>query len=557
MALIILILPGCAEKKGDSGIAAYADSLMNATYRPTRPGAVVLVARDGVPVFRKAYGLASVELGVPHVPENVFAIASMSKQFAAVSILQLAQQGKISLQDDIRKHLPGFETHGRVVTVENLLSHTSGIVNSVMLPGFGPKEIEDPSPEELFNCVNGEPLLFEPGTDASYNDYAFTLVALIIEKVSGSSYEEYLQQHIFGPLGMTNTAPGTRERAISRMVPNYSPAGDTTFRPAEYASWRWNLGMGDLVTNADDMLKWDEALYTEKLVSQDLLKKAWTPFMFADGRKTNYGYGWMLSEYQGMQLVWHSGGMPGWRCTAIRIPSQHLYVIVLSNTGSSNAAVSAAQNIALRAAGRPLAPPVPVRVSAERLRDYAGVYESRYNGLFILKNQTRTPVYRYITANDTGLVAWRTGMGSGKMICVGEDLFQFEKSLTYARFHRDEHGKVVSAEIFADPWRMSPSRFEPKMDLPFPAEKVPLAVDPAILARYAGKYTFAGDDFLKVRVDGGRIYVDRVGEILAESPVRFFARNPDTKVEFLKNREGAVTGLLWTQLTTERARKTQ
>ncbi len=556
-AALLMVLPGCSSQKLDPAVASYIDSLMNASVKPGQPGAVILVARDGIPIFRKAYGLANVELGVPNKPENVFAIASMTKQFTAVCILQLVQQGKLSLQDDIRKYLPNYNAQGRVITIEHLLTHSNGIPNITMRPDFGRREVVEPSEEELLGCVMSEPLLFEPGSDCSYNDFGFTLAALIVERVSGMRYGEYLQKNIFEPLGMKNSTSGTRERSIPLFVSGYSWAGDTLFRPAEYFSWRWNLGMGDIVTCVDDMLKWDEALYTDKLLSQDLLKRAWSSYVLADGRKTNYGYGWAVSQYRDLQMIWHPGGMEGFRSMSIRIPSQHLFVAAMSNNGSSGAILTCARDIALKLAGRQVATPSFQSLTAEKLKEYSGVYETRGSGLFVLANQTRDKAYRYVTVQDSLLVSQITGGGMTTLHNVGNDLFMFmfRGTQAHALFHRDNNLKIMSIEVSTEPWSWGPNRFEMKTDIPLPQEKVPIVLSEKTLKAYAGKYTFAGDDYVKVRVDSVRIFVDTIGEIFPESETRFFSRMVDARIEFLKNPKGAITGLIWMSLGSVQAKK--
>jgi CubicO group peptidase (beta-lactamase class C family) len=554
-AVVLLALPGCLPRKSEPDLGSYIDSVMNASFKAGQPGGVVLVARDGVPVFRKAYGLASLELGVPNRPENVFAIASMTKQFTAVSLLQQVQQGKLSLQDDIRKYLPEFHTHGRRITVEHLLTHTNGIPNLTMRPDFGPLEVAEPSMGELLQCVAKDSLLFEPGTDVSYNDYGYTLAALILERVSGTRYPDYLRKNIFDPLGMKNTGVGGRERSMPLFVSSYSAGGDTSFRPSEYFNWRWNLGMGDIVTCVDDMLTWDEALYTDKLVSQELLRKAWTPYELADGRKTNYGYGWVVAEHEGMPLIYHPGGMPGFRSLSVRIPSQHLYVVAMCNNGRTSSIVTLAMDFALRAAGKPLAKPAYQRLTTDALREYEGVYEVTFSGFFAMANQTREKVFRYVSVKDSTLISRRPGSGEARLLNVGKDLFMFEGTLNYAGFHRDEAGKIVSVDVYGEPWRMGPIRVELKTGLPLPKDNVPVAIDAKVLLAYAGKYTFAGDDCVKIHVDGARIYADRAGEIFPESETRFFINSSRTTVEFLKDAKGTVTGLVWTQLGSARAKK--
>ena len=357
IALILALCSGIVTAQQLSRAdRAYVDSIMAASYRPNGPGAVIMVARNGTPLYRKAYGLASVELNVPNRPEYLFRIGSVSKQFTAVAMLQLAQAGKVSLTDDIRTYLPDYSTHGRTITIEHLLTHTSGIPSYTEKPGFIKEILMDKSKEEIVKFFMDDSLLFEPGSDWSYSNSGYVLAGLVIEKVSGTSLEEYLQKNLFLPAGMIHTAIGTYEKVLPGAVTGYDQAGDSAYRPAAYLSWTWPYAAGAIVSSVDDMLKWDEALYTEKLLPRRWLEKAWTSFTLPGGEPTHYGYGWTSCEFRGLPLITHGGGINGFVCDAIRIPSKHLYVVVLSNfTGKDPSDI--ASRVALRVAGTALAEP--------------------------------------------------------------------------------------------------------------------------------------------------------------------------------------------------------
>lgn len=545
----------CSQKPPGQDITSFIDSLMNASFKPNAPGAVILVAKDGVPVFRKAYGLANVELNVPNQPEYLFAIASMTKQFTAVCILQLVQQGKLSLQDDIRKYLPEFNTHGRVITIEHLLTHTSGIPNWEAKPEYEQRKALEQSQEEMLAFVMKDPLLFEPGSDFSYNDTGYYLVGLIIERVSGMRYGEYLQKNIFQPCGMKTSTVATREKAIPLFVTGYSAARDTVFRQAEYFSWKWNQGLGNMLTNVDDMLRWDEALYTDKLVRRDLVGKAWSSFVLADGRETNYGYGWDLSKYQDTEIISHAGGMPGFASFAVRIPSQHIFIVVLSNNAGGPAAIPAGR-IALRLAGKASSSPRIRSLTREELTEYSGVYEMRHPGWWIiLSNYSRDKFYRSLSVQDTLLYSeWRGGWKTALMN-VAKDLFVFKGSSFYVRFQRDKNGRITALEHYSEPVQWGPIQTERRTDLPLPKAKVPMSLDANTLKSYAGKYNFGIDNSRSVRVEGSHIYADGIGEIFPESPTRFFSRTSGETIDFIKGSKGVVTSSFWTRLSRYEGKK--
>lgn len=541
---LIVLLASCSERNPNQAIESYIDSVMNASFKQNAPGAVILVAKDGQAVFRKAYGLASVELNVPNKPEYVFAIASMTKQFTAVCILQLVQQGKLSLQDDIRKYLPEFNTHGRLITIEHLLTHTSGIPNTESKPEYIQREASEQSQEEMFAFVMNDPLLFEPGSDCSYDDFGYYLAGLIVERVSGISCSEYLKKNIFQPCGMTSSTVGTREQTIPLFATGYSAVSDTVYRPAAYFNWKWDRGLGDILTSVDDMLKWDEALYTDKLVNRDLLEKAWTSFVLRDGRKTNYGYGWAIAKYQDLQMISHPGGVSGFGSYAIRIPSKHIFVVALTNNSSRyTAVISASQQIALKLAGKVLTRPSTRSLAGAQSSEYAGVYEKHHSSMHVLLNSSRDKFYRYLTVMDTVLFSQWGGGSKSALLNVGKDLFVFKGTDSYIQFRRDNNGKITALESYYEPFVWGPIRTESRTDLPLPKGKVPISLDEKILKSYAGKYNFAIDNSRRIRVDGSHIYADGIGEIFAESPTRFFSKTSGVTLEFTKNSKGVVTGL--------------
>lgn len=270
----------------------FVDSVMEANYRPGEPGAVLLIAKEGKPVYRKAYGMANLELNVLNNPEYVFRIGSMSKQFTAICVLKLAQEGKLNLQEDIKKYLPGYNTHGRHITIENLLTHTNGINDFASKKEFFKQAILNQSPQEVMNSFMNDSLTFEPGTDWGYSNSGYVVAGAIVEKVSGMSLSVYRQQYIFGPLGMSHTSIGTYDSLVTNAVYGYSPGANGKPKPADYMSWSWPYAAGDILSSVDDLLKWDNALYTEKILKKEWLEKAWKPFVLPNGKSINNGLGW-------------------------------------------------------------------------------------------------------------------------------------------------------------------------------------------------------------------------------------------------------------------------
>jgi CubicO group peptidase (beta-lactamase class C family) len=272
---------GASPPDSDAKLAAALDAELQAVYKTSEPGAAVIVVRDGRTVLRKAYGMASLELGVPMKPEHLFRIGSITKQFTATAILLLAQQGKLSLQDPITKHLPEYPMHSQTITIEHLLTHTSGIRSYTGMPSFWKTMTLDGTVAEMIDTFKDEPLEFDPGSKWRYNNSGYFLLGAIIEKVSGKSYADFVKESIFAPVGMTHTFYGDVEPILPNRAAGYSKQGDA-FVNASYISMKKPYAAGSLLSNVDDLALWDASLYTEKLLTADSKRRAHTAYRLTD-----------------------------------------------------------------------------------------------------------------------------------------------------------------------------------------------------------------------------------------------------------------------------------
>jgi len=358
---------------------------MEKMFKANEPGAAVIVVKNGQAVFRKGYGLANMEIGVAIEPDMIFRIGSITKQFTAVSILMLMEQGKLSLSDEITKFLPDYPTQGHKITVEHLLTHTSGIKSYTGMAEWRPQWRKDLKMTELIDIFKNQPMEFAPGEKWNYNNSAYVLLGAIIEKVSGQTYADFVEKNIFAPLGMNQSFYDNTQRIIPRRAAGYSRNAGK-FVNAEYLSMSHPHAAGSLMSTVDDLAKWDAALYTEKLVKQESLKKAWTAFVLNDGKPTTYGYGWGVNTLQGMQMLTHSGGINGFTCDAVRLPESKVYVAILTNR--EGGVGNLAKKFAVLASGKewqePVAKPAaPVaKVDPALLDRLTGEYELMPN--FIL-----------------------------------------------------------------------------------------------------------------------------------------------------------------------------
>jgi len=454
---------------GRGEIASDLDAIASAYYPATEPGAAVRVTKDGEVLLHKGYGLADLEQGIPIQPDMVFRIGSVTKQFTAAAILLLEEEGKLSVEDDLRKHLPDYPTSGRTITIAQLLAHTSGIRSYTDMPDFGKRMREDMSVEEIIALFRDEPLGFEPGEKYAYNNSAYVLLGAIIEKASGKTYETYLREKIFEPLGMSQTYYGSSSRIIPKRAQGYDGV-NAEFENAEYLSMTLPYAAGSLLSTVDDLAKWDRALYGTGLLSQASLDKWWKPFSLANGESTYYGFGWSISSYEGHPVVGHGGGINGFTCYLLRMPEDRVFVTVLTNRNDEKANPGlVARKLAAAAIGKPVNEST-VALEPGALAKHAGLYRTSSGARYLVTQQADHLVLRrYGDEHPEGGRTRNPGPNerlnrvAGKLFPTSESEFLVEDSLTRARFESakglviEDWGRVERAERSDEPFD-DPSR---------------------------------------------------------------------------------------------------
>jgi CubicO group peptidase (beta-lactamase class C family) len=434
LCILVLLAAPAARAVSNDDLARYADQLFSRAYPAGGPGAAVLIVKDGQVVLRKGYGLANVELGVPMRPDMVFEIASLTKQFTAAAILLLQERGKLSVSDDITKYLPDYPTHGRTITIENLLSHTSGIPNVTSLPEWWPQHREDLTLPQLIALFKDKPLAFNPGERLAYSNSGYILLGAIIEKASGKSYEDFVEQEIFAPLGMKRSRYGHQNELVPDRATGYDQAEDGGYKAAEYISFTQAYAAGALLSTVDDLALWSEALTSEKLLRKVSLERMSTPAKLASGQPTIYAYGQGILEEDGMRIFEHGGGVPGFNSELVRMPAQHLVVIILANILREGPPPppGLAYRVTLQALGKPVEERKAVALDPATLDDYVGAY--RFD-----ETTSRT-----ITREGNRLFSQRTGGDRHEILPASRDEFFFrpEESEGRIRFQRDVRGKV-------------------------------------------------------------------------------------------------------------------
>ncbi len=358
---------------------AEIDAIMSAEVKAGGPGAAIAIAKDGTVVHRAGYGLANVEWNIPNQADTVFRLASITKQFTAVAIMILAEQGKLRVDDPLTKFLPDYPTSGHHITVHHLLTHTSGIFSYTSDPDAINKLLLDKSPQEICDSFSRIPFDFKPGARYLYNNSAYILLGMIIEKLSGMSYAEFIQKHIFDPLGMTKSYYLSNEPIVSCRASGYDE-GPNGIQNARYLSMTQPHAAGALGSTVDDLILWNQALVENRIISAESLAQMHTSAVLDDGTATDYGYGWGLEPYQQHRAFHHGGGIFGFSTYISYLPDDALSIVVLTNYSGFDSSKIAGM-IARHMLGLPEVKHTPIELSADSLKKYAGSYRmDRYPG---------------------------------------------------------------------------------------------------------------------------------------------------------------------------------
>ncbi len=339
------------------------------------PGVAVAVVKDGQLVHSAGYGMANLEWDCPIRPDTVFRLASVTKQFTATAIMLLERQGKLRLDDPITTYLPDYPTHHKTITITHLLNHTSGIQSYTGLAHFlADISKKDMVPDELLPYFKDLPLEFEPGTRFVYNNSGYHLLGLLIEKIAGMSYEQFIQQYIFQPLEMNHSYYMHNEIIIPRRATGYAKTKDG-YRQAEYLNMMIPYAAGSLGSTVEDLVRWDAALREERLLDKATQERMYTPTRLADGQMEEYGFGFRVTSYVGHRFVGHGGGIPGFHTFIARFIDDQTMIAVLANAPEINVEKLTRQ-IARHIFAIPSVPRVPVMLSTAMLAKAVGTYRA-------------------------------------------------------------------------------------------------------------------------------------------------------------------------------------
>ncbi len=374
--------PPSLEHKVDSLIKPYLDSARIA-------GVAIAVIKNNEPLLLKSYGYADLNFDTKLPVNASFEIGSVTKQFTGTAILQLIEQGKLSLDDDITKYIT-FNTQGRKVTVRQLLSHTSGIKGYTELPFFEELSMHKHKRDTLLRIIEKQPFDFEPGEALIYNNTGFFMLGLIIEKVSGLTYEEYVMKNLFEKAGMSNSFYASESKVTRNKAHGYD-TGEKGLVNASYLDHTWPYAAGSLCSTVEDLAKWNEALHNGHLLSESIYKEFITPVALNDGTQTHYAKGITVTERNGKRKLEHGGGINGFLSENAYYPDDKVSIVVLINTTGPVGPTAIADNIANWMFGKPDSNVTSFSGDASK---FSGTFKGRGRGQDLIVN---------VVKNDTAM----------------------------------------------------------------------------------------------------------------------------------------------------------
>jgi CubicO group peptidase (beta-lactamase class C family) len=521
--LLLLVHSTLNAQDNEAGMPAAFDDALTARFSMDAPGGAVLIARGDSILYEKAIGLADMSTKQALTSRHQFRIASVTKQFAAVAILQLAGAGKLKLGDEIQKYLD-FPVKEHPITIEHLLTHSSGIPDFTRTAAYTPEAYAKPiTLPELLALFANEPLEFAPGSKWSYSNSGYILLTAIIEKVSGQNWSDYAREHLFKPAGMTSSSAAIAGGPLQNEAVGYAE-GEQGWEPAYPISLSWPRAAGCIRSTVRDLWAWNRSVIAGKLVGTAMLTSAHRPFQLSDGTATDYGYGWFLQQVQGRPTIEHNGGIDGFTSASLYLPQEDLYVAVLVNRQTSDAS-----DLAPILAGIALGKPYGGRVlplDPEIAQDYTGVYVNAEG------------VERYITADGNGLHAQRQGSTVLDLDHLGNDRFIYHGDVITITFQRKDD-RVVGARFLS---RRGEERLTRSTKSVPVRKEIPL--NGAELQRYVGTYEMAEGFTLTFRVEGDRFFAQATRqpelELFGEGPHTFFLKALDARIEFYPEADGSV-----------------
>ncbi|MGA2575900.1 MAG: serine hydrolase [Bryobacteraceae bacterium] len=526
LRLAIVLLAACAGWAQD---AARMEQVIQSYTANRQFMGAVLVAKGTEVLLNKGYGSANLEWDIPDSPATKFRLGSITKQFTAASILLLQERGKLNVEDPVKKYMADAPSAWDKVTIYHVLTHTSGIPSFTGFPEYPKWEPFAATPAEEVARFRDKPLDFAPGERFSYSNSGYVLLGYLIEKITGGSYEKFVRENIFTPLGMQDSGYDSNSALIARRAAGYSPGKDG-LENTGYINMTIPFSAGALYSTTGDLLKWEQGLFGGKLLSEASLKTMTTPF------KSDYACGLFVATKAGRKEIEHGGGIEGFNTQLTYYPDDKLTVVVLANVNGS-----APGEIAAKLA--PVAHGEAVKLQTEHKEITVDPKVlARYVGTYELTAGTNM----LITLEGNQLSEKLGGQQTFPIYPESETVFFLKVVDAQIEFEKDAGGAVKDLVLHQGGRDQMAPRIADKAVGPPPRKEI--QVSPEVLARYAGTYELAPGAQVTMTVEGGRLMTQITGqpklELFAESEAKFFLKVVEAQVEFFTDASGATTHLI-------------
>lgn len=514
---------------------AKADTLLKRSFPAAGPGAAVIVTDDGKTVYAAGRGLADVDAKRPITPDTVFRLGSITKQFSAAIMLQLAAEGKVSLDDKLSKFFPDFPQPGAEATVAQLLNHTVGVQSYTSIPGWmaEAKTGRAYTTEEMIAQFKDLPSPSKPGEKFDYNNSGYVLVGAVIEKVTGKPWHQVVEERIARPLGLTTIRYGVMEGDTPKMAAGYTER-EGKVAAAQKIHMSVPHAAGALIGSVEDLAKWNAALHGGKVIPAAYYARMIAPTRLPDGSSEDYGFGISNREVRSHKAIGHGGGIFGFSTDSIYLPKEDVFVAVFTNSDDPQTDPGMVMmQLAALAVDDPFPTFEKAALDAAAVEPWVGVYPVKDGE-------------RRLFVRDGKLFTQRTGGGELEALAAGNGKYFYPNSLTWFELKRDARDMPVVAMY----QQGAASAEEAARSGSIPPEPKAAEVPRATLETYAGTYTSAIGTFTVVLPAEGPMTVQLTGQrplpVKAVSATEFRTIGVDAQILF-QAADGKVTGLVLKQ----------
>ncbi|HYJ85921.1 MAG TPA: serine hydrolase [Pyrinomonadaceae bacterium] len=553
-ALMLAVQAGVpAQDKAAQTKAAKIDEVMTTANKYRLFNGSVLVAENGKVIYKKGLGLANMEWNIPNTPDTKFRLGSITKQFTAALILQLVEQGKVKLDGKISDYLPNYRKDvGQKVTIHQLLNHTSGIPSYTSLAGFMNDASRNPyTVDDFVTKYASNDLSFEPGSKFSYNNSGYFLLGAIIEKVSGQSYEKIIKEKIFDPLGMNNSGYDRHGTLITKRATGYqkTPNG---YVNANYLDMSIPYAAGSLYSTVEDLYLWDQALYTDRVVSPPSKELMYKP------EKSDYAYGWVITKtrfsegVENVPIITHGGGINGFNTVIVRLPAQKNLIVLLDNTSQGASLGGIQREIINILYGQPhTLPKMPLAEVLLKSIEENGIEGALAQYRDLKVKEAKAYDFSEPELNRLGYVLLQQ-----KKLKEAIEIFK----LNVAEYPKgfNTYDSLGEAYMVAENTELAIQNYKKSLELnPQNTSAVamlarlegkPGAVDSKAYDAYVGEYEVTPSFKATVFKEGEKLMTQATGqppfELYPESGDKFFLKVVEAKVTFTRDDKGVVTGLV-------------